>query len=126
MYDINPKPNSDQVYCPNCDMIVDEKSITETCEGDKGCTECIENCGNCGKSHFIQDMYSCPYVRRVCNACKSDEGYLKYIRDTVIQEALGCLFDQTPSRQIERIIVDVARGEGFTDLSHELKGDKTL
>ena len=123
MYDINPKPNSDQVYCPNCDMIVDEKSITETCKSKKGCTECISRCAWCGKACFNDGMYSDPYFGYACKPCLNGEEYRKALREEVLKNALRCLFDQTPSRQIERIIVDIARGEGFTDLSHEMKND---
>ena len=126
MYEIDHKPTSDQVYCENClmcGMIVDELQVAETIKGEGGCTECISRCRWCGNNYFNYDMFGDPYFGYTCEACQSGEEYRKALREEVLKEALQCLFNQTPSRQIERIIVDIARGEGFTDLSHEMKND---
>jgi len=120
-YEIDHELTSDETVCENCGTVVDKLRIIETCEG-KGCTECILNCAWCGKSCF-NDMYGDPYFGTTCQACLNGEEYRKALREEVLKEALQCLFDQTPSRQIERIIVDVARGEGFFEKAHELKND---
>ena len=125
MYEIDKQPNSDEAFCENCECLVDEKMITETIDGDAGCTECISRCDICFKFHFTQDMYSCPYFGRVCNDCVSDKDYKKDVRDKVIQESLRCYFDETPFKQIEGLIIEVAWQEGYYKFADELKNDKS-
>lgn len=119
----DPKPNSDQTVCENCECMVDELSITETINGDTGCTECISNCRWCGNPHFNDDMFDCPYFGKTCQPCLNGEEYQKALRQEILKNALRCYFDQTPSRQIERLIIDAVRSEGFTELAHEMKND---
>ena len=125
MYDTDPKPNSDQEYCPNCEMIVDKLDIQETYEGDAGCSECISQCDICLTSHFAQDMYLCTWFGRICNDCVKDEEYKKDVKDKVIQESLRCYFDETGNKRVEQKIIEVAFQLGYFYLADEMKNDKS-
>jgi len=125
MYEIDPKPNSDQEICDNCEIIVDEKLITETIDGESGCTECISRCVWCGNYYFSDNVFSSPYFGPACKSCLNGEEYRKATKQEVIKEALRCYFDQTNNRQVEGLIIDVAKEEGFLELAHKLKNDKS-
>ena len=90
MYDIDPKPNSDQTYCSNCECIIDKLSIIETINGKSGCTECISNCALCGDSYFWSDMKHNPYFGWACQSCVNGEESQKATEQEVIKEALRC------------------------------------
>lgn len=119
----DPKPNNDQTYCSNCECIVDNYMIRETIDNRKGCTECISNCAWCGNSYFNDNMFDCPFFSRTCQSCLNGEEYQKALREEILKNALRCYFDQTPHRQIERLIIDIASSEGFTVLANEMKND---
>lgn len=119
----DPKPNSDQVYCENCEMIIDKLDIVETIDGKSGCTECISQCGWCGHHYFSADMYSNPYLGYVCKACENAEDYLSASRDEVLKDALRCLFDATTNKRIENEVIRIGGNEGYNDLANEMKSD---
>lgn len=123
MYDIDPKPNSDQKTCENCDRIVDKLMITETIAGELGCSECIFKCGWCGHYYFGADMYQNPYLGYCCDACLHCEDYMKASKDEVLKDALRCLFDSTTSKQIERLIISTAIHLEYFELSNDLAND---
>ena len=123
MYEIDKQPNSDEVFCENCENIVDEKDIRETVEGGKGCINCISDCRWCGRAYFSQDMSSDPFFGLICNTCVKTDDYKKGVRNEVIKEALRCYFDTLDHRQINQLTIEVARFEGFDKLAHEMKSD---
>jgi len=120
----DPKPNSDQVICENCENIIDIGMVRLTNEGDYGCTECIIKCAYCGDFYFGQDMYSCPYYGKICNDCVKDNEYKEDVKNKVLQESLRCYFDSTSNARIEQNIIDVAWQKGYFDLAYELQNDK--
>ena len=119
----DPKPNSDQAICDNCEMIIDKLNIIETNEGDNGCTECISNCQWCGKSHFSQSMFLCPYYNLVCDECMNADDYKKAVNDSVFKNALRCYFDETKCKRTEDKIIGVTQKMGYFDLSNEMCSD---
>lgn len=119
----DPKPNSDQIVCQNCDTIVDEKMITETIDGEPGCTECISKCGWCGHYYFSQDMYDNPYLGYTCGACLHCEDYMKAAKDEVLKDALRGLFDIS-GKGYEDLIITIAFQLGYYELADELRNDK--
>ena len=123
MYEINKEPNSDEAICSNCEIVIGKDHITETVDGDSGCTECISYCRWCGKDHFIQDMYSSPWFGKICNDCISDYGYKKVVRNKLIKEALRCYFDTLDHKAINQLTIEVTKFEGFTELANEMKND---
>jgi len=123
MYDINPKPNSDEAICSNCEIVIGKDHITETVDGDSGCTECISYCQRCGKDHFIQDMYSSPWFGKICNDCISTDDYKKAVRNKILKSALRCYFDKIDHGRIENTIIEVAEIMGFTELAIEMRSD---
>ena len=125
MYEIDPKPNSDQVICDNCEMIVNKLNITETIDGKPGCTECIARCGWCGHYYFREDMYDNPYLGYCCDACLHCEDYMKASKDEVLKDALRCLFDTTESKAVERLIITTAIHLEYFEFSNELANDKS-
>ena len=123
MYDIDPKPNSDQTYCSNCECIIDKLNIIETINGKSGCTECISNCAWCGDSYFWSDMKHNPYFGWTCQSCVNGEESQKATEQEVIKEALRCYFDKTEHKGIEQIIIQTAKKMGFLELAQEMKND---
>ena len=122
----DPKPNSDQVHCENClmcGMIVDELQVTETINGEGGCTECISRCRWCGNNYFNYDMFGDPYFGYTCEACQSGEEYRKALDQEIEKESLRCYFDSTTNKQIEQLIIEPTIRKGYFELAHELKGD---
>lgn len=119
----DPKPNSDQVLCENCEFIIDKFNIIKNDEGDQGCTECISNCAWCGKAHFNQDMYHCPYYGLTCNECLNTDDYKKAVRNSVLKEALRFYFDDTECKRTENKIIEVTQKMGYFDLANEMCGD---
>ncbi len=81
----DPKPNSDQTVCENCEIIIDKLNIIETIDGDSGCTECISNCKWCGNSYFNDEMFDCPFFGRTCQSCLNGEEYQKALREEVLK-----------------------------------------
>ena len=126
MYEIDPKPNSDQEYCENCETIVDAKMVIyETIDGEPGCTECIARCGWCGHYYFREDMYDNPYLSFVCWKCEPCEDYQNASEAEITKDALQCLFDQTPSRQIENMVISLAQQKGYFEFANDLTNDKS-
>ena len=125
MYEIDPKPNSDQVYCDNCEMIVDELDITETINSEPGCTECISKCGWCGHYYFRADMFDNPYLGYVCDACLNAEDYVKASDDEITKDALRRLFDSLISKETEGMIIKLAWKKGYFEFADDLKNDKS-
>ena len=122
-YEIDKEPNSDEVFCENCENIVDQNDIRETVEGDKGCTECITNCQWCERDYFSQDMSSDPFFGLICNRCVKSDDYKKGVRDKVISEALRCYFDTLDHPGINQLTIEVTRLEGFEKVAHEMIND---
>ena len=125
MYKIDPKPNSDQTFCENCECIVDEKMITETIAGEPGCSECIFKCGWCGHYYFGADMYSNPYLGYCCDACLHAEDYMEASKNEVLKDALRHLFDSTESKAVERLIISTAINLEYFEFATELSSDKS-
>lgn len=121
----DPKPNSDQKVCENCECIVDEKMITETIKGEPGCTECISRCGWCGNYYFRDEMYDNPYLGYCCDACLHSDDYMTASRDEVVKDALRCLFDATTSKEIERLVITTAIHMEYFEFATELTQDKS-
>ena len=123
MYDIDPKPNSDQKVCDNCECVVDELDIIETIDNKSGCVNCVDHCLWCGNHYLREDMYDNPYLGFVCWKCEPAEDYQKASEEEIIKDALECLFNQTPSRQIRNMVISLAQQKGYNELAHELKND---
>jgi len=121
----DPKPNSDQEYCENCEMIVDKLDITETITGEPGCINCIDRCLWCGNYYLREDMYDNPYLGFCCDACLHAEDYMKASKDEVLKQSLRCLFDSTTSKEVERLIISTAIHLEYFKLSNELANDKS-
>jgi len=125
MYEIDKLPNSDQKVCDNCGCIVDELDILKTTNDDPGCINCIDRCDVCGKFHFTQDMYLCPFFGRICNDCVKDNDYKKDVNDKVLKESLRCYFDATKDKRVEILIINLAWKKGYYELATELTNDKS-
>ncbi len=125
MYEIDPKPNSDQEFCENCEHLADKLDITETISGEPGCINCIDRCGWCGNYYLREDMYDNPYLGYVCDACLHAEDYMSASKDEVLKDALRCLFDTTTSKQIERLIISTAIHIEYFEFATELTQDKS-
>ena len=123
MYDINPKPNSDEAICENCGMIIDEKRLGITADFENGCSECMSYCQRCGKYYFTDDMYSSPWFGKICNDCISTDDYKKAVRNKILKSALRCYFDKIDHGRIENTIIEVAEIMGFTELAIEMRSD---
>jgi len=122
MYEIDPKPNSDQVYCSNCENIVEKNDIRETIDGKSGCIDCVSVCLWCGNHYLNEDLYSNPYLGYVCDACKNAEDYMKASEEEIEKDALRLLFDDCiPS--IEPLIIDYVIKKGYMELAQEMKND---
>jgi len=119
----DPKPDSDQAICENCETIVDNICIIETQDDDSGCTECISRCAWCGKFYFAQDMFDCPFYGFTCNSCMNENDYQKAVQNKVIQNALRCYFDETECKRIENRIIVAAQKMGYYDLANEMCKD---
>ena len=120
----DPKPNSDQKYCNNCENLVDELDIIETINGELGCTECISRCGWCGYYYFRENMFNNPDLGYCCKACLNCDDYLKASKDAILEQSLQCLFDNSDKRY-EPLIIRVAIQLGFNKLANNLINDKT-
>ena len=124
----DPVPNSDEVICENCECIVDYgnvRLIFKDGEYVKGCTECTDRCGWCGNWYFNEDMFCDPYLGYCCNACLSAEDYMEASRQAIEKDAFRCLFDTTKNKEIEKLIIKLARKKGYYELSDELNNDKS-
>lgn len=121
----DPKPNSDQAFCDNCENIVDKLDITETIAGESGCVNCIDRCLWCGNYYFRADMYDNPYLGFCCDACLHCDDYMKASKDEVLKDALQCLFDTTKSKQVERLIISTAIHLEYFEFATELTQDKS-
>jgi len=124
MYEINPTPNSDQQFCPNCECLIDNLDTRETINGEQGCINCISKCEWCGHFYFNEDLYDNPFLGYVCNNCINSEDYQKAARSEVIKTALRSLFDSTTSERVENEVIKTAWREKYFDLANELKSDK--
>ena len=128
----DPKPNSDQAVCENCECIVDkfdlfrinQGHIKETIKGESGCINCISRCEWCGNDYLNEDMYDNPYLGYVCWTCEPGEEYQKASEDEITKDALRCLFDQTNNRRIEDLVIELAEKKGYNELAKEMKSDK--
>ena len=125
MYEIDPKPNSDQAICKNCETIVEKSSIVETIDGKYGCFECIAFCQWCGDFYHREDLYDNPFLGYVCEACENAEDYLKASKDEVLKAALRCYFDSSINKRIENEIIKITQSVGYNNLAQELKQDKS-
>ncbi len=125
MYEIDPKPNSDQVFCDNCECLVDEKMITQTIEGKPGCTECIARCGWCGNYYLREDMYDNPDLGFCCNHCLHCEDYMKASKDEVLKQSLKCLFDSVTSKGHEDLIIRIAIQMRYNEVANDLKNSQS-
>ena len=125
MYEIDKKPNSDQEFCENCECLVDKLDIMENIDGSIGCINCISKCNWCGNWYFNDEMYQNPYLGYACDACLNCDDYMEASRQAIEKDALRCLFDQTTSKEIEKLIIKLARKKGYYELSDELKNDKS-
>jgi len=128
MYEIDPKPNSDQSICDNCECIVDNGNVKLTYkDGEfvKGCIECVERCEWCGNDYFRDEMFDDPYLGFCCNACLNAEDYMKASEAEITKDALRCLFDTNISKEIEDLIIKLAWKKGYYEFADELKNDKS-
>ncbi len=125
MYPIDPKPNSDQKFCDNCENVVDELDITETIAGEPGCINCIDRCGWCGNYYLREDLYDNPYLGFCCDACLHADDYMSASKDEVLKHSLRCLFDSTTSKAVERLVISTAINLEYFELSNELANDKS-
>ena len=127
MYEINPKPNSDQEYCENCECIVDSGNVRLIFkDGDyvKGCTECTDRCGWCGNWYFNEDMFCDPYLGYCCDACLSAEDYMKASETEILKDALRHLFDSTKDKRVEDLVIKLARKHELYSFADEMKSDQ--
>ena len=120
----DPKPNSDQGYCQNCEMIVDELDIIKTVDGESGCVNCIDRCGWCGNYYFREELYDNPYLGFCCDACLNAEDYNKASDAEIEKHSLRCLFDSTCSKEIENQIIKLAWKKGYYEFVDEMRNDK--
>ena len=125
MYEIDKKPNSDETFCENCEMIADKLDITETITGDAGGINCIDRCGWCGNYYLREDMFDNPYLGFCCDTCLHCEDYMEASKDEVLKQALRCLFDSTTSKQIENLIITIGVHLEYFELVNELCNDKS-
>ena len=125
MYEIDKKPNSDEAFCENCECLVDEKMITETIDGEPGCTECISKCGWCGNYYFRADMFADSYLGYCCDACLNAEDYMKASEAEILKDALRHLFDSTKDKRVEKLIIKLARKKEYYKFADELNNDKS-
>jgi len=123
MYDIDPTPNSDQQFCPNCECLIDKLDTRETINSEQGCVNCVSRCEMCGDYYFNEELYDCPYFGKICDTCRATDDYNKSVRDSVLKEALRMYFDKIDHKRIERTIIKVARILGYDKLAHEMKND---
>ena len=123
MYDIDPKPNSDQTFCPNCEIICDKLDIIKTIDGKSGCSGCVSQCNWCGNHYLNEDMFNDPYLSYVCDACKNAEDYLQASEDEIIKDALRHLFDTTTNERVENLVIKLAIRKGYIFLAAEMKSD---
>jgi len=123
-YEIDPKPNSDEQFCDNCEMIVDKTDILETIDGISGCVNCVSRCEWCGNDYFRDEMHNNHYLGYVCNACKNAEDYMSMNEAEITKHALRSLFDNC-TKSAEPLIIELAFKKGYYDLAHELKNDKS-
>ena len=125
MYDINPKPNSDEAICSNCQIVKGKDHITETVDGDSGCVNCVSQCGWCGNHYLNEDMFNNPYLGYVCKACENAEDYMKASEDELLKDALMCYFNDIDHKGIIQLIINYAIKKGYNDLANELNNDKS-
>ena len=123
MYDIDPKPNSDQTFCPNCEITCDKLDIIKTIDGKSGCSGCVSQCNWCGNHYLNEDMFNDPYLSYVCDACKNAEDYLQASEDEIIKDALRHLFDTTTNERVENLVIKLAIRKGYIFLAAEMKSD---
>jgi len=123
MYEIDPTPNDDQTFCPNCEMIVNQTDIRETIDGKSGCSECVSQCNWCGNHYLNEDMFDNPYLGYACPACENAEDYLQASEDEIIKDALRCLFDTTTNKRVENLVIGLAIRKGYNFLAAEMKSD---
>ena len=123
IYDIDPQPNSDQTFCPNCEIICDKLDIRETVDGDKGCINCVSECEWCGNFYFNEDMFDNPYLGYVCKACQNAEDYMNASEAEITKDALRALFDSTTNKRVESLVIVLAIRKGYNFLAAEMKSD---